>query len=302
MYSEKAFVDEDNKYKKFAQSGPTGHPLFKKYHDAFSLMGNSPCGFASVYLVLGAVYLLFGGHPGHTTVEKVTNFFSISVETLGLFMLRHRIQVNKNVKGISGMTVTMYALVYTIRIWLGIPENWSGDVTELSIDSSFGFISLLLALDILKSIFLNYRSSYQDDLDILKVKYLLPGCLVLAILLRAHFDSWTLTYAFTWSSCLYMDGLALMPQVVMMSHDGGKVAAPIAHFVAASFLSRIEDFSDTILYHGSMLTPSEVFSWRLVVVVQMVHLLLVADFMYYYIKARTSKSGLAEVLDMTMEV
>lgn len=296
------FVDDDNKYKKFHVSRKGDHPVFKKYHDALMLFGNSSLGFVSVYLVLGAVYLLFGGHPGHTAVEKVTNFFSISVEVLGLLMLRHKIQVNNSVKGISGMTMIMYAVVYTIRIWLAMPEHWSGDVTELSIDSSFGFFSLLLALDILWSVFATHRNSYQHDLDILNVKFLLPGCLVFAILMRPHFHTWTTTYGYVWSSCLYMDVLALMPQVVMMSRGGGKVAAPIAHFVAATFLSRIEDLWDTILYHGSQLESEERFSYGLVVAVQFVHLLLVADFMYYYVKARTSGSGLVDDLDMTMEV
>jgi len=302
MYSQKEFVDEDNKYKKFALSKKRDHPLFKNFGDALILLGSSSLGFASIYLVMGAIYLLFGGHPGHTAVEKVTNFISISVETLGLLLLRHKIHKNNNVKGISGMTMIMYASVYTIRIWLAMPAHWSGSVTELNIDSSFGLISLLLALDILKSIFVTHRSSYQDDLDVLKVKYLLPCCFVLAVLLRPHFHMWTTTYGFVWSSCLYMDVLALIPQVVMMSRDGGKIAAPIAHFVAATFLSRIEDLSDTVLYHGNALQPGEIFSWRLIVLLQLVHLLLVADFMYYYIKARTSGSGMVEDLDMSMEV
>merc|ERR1719359_170250 len=99
IYSQNDFVDEDNKYKKFALSKKRDHPLFKKYHDAFVLLGSSSLGFASIYLVLGAIYLLFGDHPGHTTVEKVTNFISISVETLGLLLLRHKINMNNNVKG-----------------------------------------------------------------------------------------------------------------------------------------------------------------------------------------------------------
>merc|ERR1719313_3074436 len=99
--TEKSFVDDDNKYKKFQLSRKRDHPVIKKYQDALLLLGNSSLGFVSVYLVLGGIYLLYGGHPGHTAVEKVTNFFSISVEVLGLLMLRHKIHVNGSVKGIS---------------------------------------------------------------------------------------------------------------------------------------------------------------------------------------------------------
>merc|ERR1719375_446728 len=187
-----------------------------------------------------------------------------------------------------------------IRIYLGFPlgpedEPWYETAERLSIEGAFSIISLLLALDILKSIFVNYRSSYQQDSDVLQVKYLIPGCCLLAILVHPEFREWTELYMFMWSTCMYMDGLALMPQVVMMSLNG-KVAAPIAHFVAATFLSRVEDFSNTILYYskgfrhdeGGMPDSQEVGSWRLIVLVQVVQLLLVADFMYYYLKARTS--------------
>jgi hypothetical protein len=288
--------DDDNKYKKFALTRKRDH--FKKYYDLLSLIGSSSLGILSVYLLLGAAYLSMGGHPGHTSVEKVMNFLSISIEVLGLLVLRHKIQVRSSVKGISGMTIITYAVVYTIRIWLAVPDNWSGDVMDLNIDSSFGLLSLLLALDILRSVFVTHRSSYQSDLDVLNVKYLLPGCCVLALLVRPQFHTWTTTYSFVWSSCMYMDVLALMPQVLMMSRGGGKVEAPIAHFVAATFLSRIEDLSDTILYHSGHKSQGELFSYWLVVFIQGLHLLLVADFMYYYVKARTSGSDLVEDLDL----
>jgi len=293
------FVDDDNKYKKFAKQSPRHS---QKYNEALAFFNvevvpralrNSSFVLAWVYLSLGAVYLLMGGgDPSYTNVEKFSNFASISIEGLGLLTLRHKIQGRNSVKGISGMTMIMYAVVYSIRVWLSMPENWNWSITQVNLDSSFGLISLLLVLDILRSVFVTHRSTYNYDLDVLNVKYLIPGCFLLATLLRPHFHSWTTVYGFVWSSCLYMDVLALMPQVAMMSRGGGKVEAPIAHFVAATFLSRIEDLSDTVLYHGGGLQADENFSWWLICLVQGVHLLLVADFMYYYVKARTVGAGL----------
>merc|ERR1719265_1595313 len=99
---------------------------------------------------------------------------------------------------------------------------------------------------------------------------------------------------YMWSSCLYMDILALLPQVIMMARGGGKVEAPIAHFVAATFVSRIEDLSDSLLFFGKSLRPDEYFSYYTIIFFQVLHLLLVADFMYYYVKARASGSGTME--------
>merc|ERR1719213_1197392 len=192
----------------------------------------------------------------------------------------------------------MYAACYTVRIWLNMPSSWSFSLMELELEASFGVFSLLLVLDCLRSIFVVHRNSYQEDLDVLHVKYLLPGCFVLAALLRVHFHSWTNLFGFMWTSCLYMDVLALMPQVVMMARGGGKVAAPIAHFVAATFLSRIHDLLDSLLY--KTFSPDDCFSYYIVVFFQAVHLLIVADFMYYYVKALGSGAGLQKDMEMNV--
>merc|ERR1719262_1664219 len=107
----------------------------------------------------------------------------------------------------------------------------------------------------------------------------------MALLVHAQFSSWTFMYGYSWSSTLYMDVLALMPQVVMMSQSGGKVATPIANFVATTSISRCGD-----LFHSLFILTdtrvNEPFSYWTAVSVQIVHLVLVADFMYYFCKAR----------------
>merc|ERR1719163_1875792 len=73
-------------------------------------------------------------------------------------------------------------------------------------------VSCILAYISLWSIFKTYRSSYQEDLDVLKVKYLIPGCLLLGLVLHPHFrQGWT--YSVSWAMSFYIDVLALLPQV-----------------------------------------------------------------------------------------
>lgn len=102
---------------------------------------------------------------------------------------------------------------------------------------------------------------------------------------------------------MYMDVMALMPQVVMMSQGGGKVSAAIAHFVAATFVSRIGDLYDSLFYESGVY-KSDPTSYWMCVFLQSLHLVLVADFMYYYIKARSSGqcSGLVEDVALANDV
>merc|ERR550537_112217 len=153
----------------------------------------------------------------------------------------------------------------------------------------------------MKSVFWTHKSTYDSDKDILKVQYIIPGCFLMALVVRPHFHTWTHFYGYIWGSCLYMDVLALMPQVVMMAQGGGKVSAPIAHFVAATFVSRIGDLYDSLFYETSI-QKTDPFAYWMVVVLQSLHLLLVADFMYYYIKARSMAHGLVDEVKLMDDV
>jgi len=305
-------ADDDDKYTKFVKTpvhDGKGSGYYEKYHSApvfvlllFKLQSvwNSTFGFASVYVLLGLTYTILGGHARSTTgYENLFNFMAISMEVFGLLILRHKIQRRNSANGVSGMTLLMYAGCYAVRIWLNAPRSWSFNFMELELEASFGIFSLLLVLNCLWCVFVTHRSSYQEDLDVLHVKYLVPGCFLLAALLRPHFHVWRPFFGYMWSSCLYMDVLALLPQVVMMARGGGKVSAPIAHFVAATFLSRIEDLSDSLFYKAGKFKSDEEFSFYLIIFFQALHLLVVMDFMYYYVKNMTSGAGLEKDVSVT---
>lgn len=290
MHSNPISCGDDDKYTKFAWSQKQMHGLFQKYHET-TREGNHEIIWCS-YVLLGLAYIHLGGHPGHSESEKLLNFSSISMEVFGLLVLRHKIQSRQSVRGVSGMTLLMYAACYAVRIWLTFPVLSKFNLMEMEIEASFGVFSLLLVLDCLWSVFVTHRSSYQAHFDVLHVKYLLPGCCLLALVLRAEFRGWSPFFAFMWTSCLYMDVLALMPQVVMMARGGGKVEAPIAHFVAATFFSRIQDLSDSLVFQSGTVHEDEFLPFCLIIFFQGLHVLLVADFMYYYVKARTSEKEL----------
>jgi len=201
--------------------------------------------------------------------------------------------------GISGMSMTMYALTYTMRLWELWPRssrnllnNWAVEVLSLA--------SLLMVCDILKLIYVNYRKTYQEDLDVLKVKHLVLGCVVVAALFHPTFSDGFL-FSYLWTLGFYIDVVALMPQVVMMARGGGSVEAPISHFVAATTLSRCVDLWWWSEGEGIDLGPQGYvfgvnYSGWLIVLVHLLSFMLVADFMYYYTKARLAGSALSEDL------
>lgn len=279
----------DDKYAKFASKSVPAP--FQKYDSVLGvtqkLVEKAATAVSQSFGLAFSIFMIVGATIYFGDMQHLMNAASIILEVVGLLTLRHKIQVRGSAKGISGMTMIMYAVVYAMRLYLQFKDLQ--DLTDLTMDGMFTIVPLLLVCDILKSVFVKYRSSYEAELDVLQAKYLIPGCVCAALLLRPNLHFWSTSYSIVWSSCLYMDVLALVPQVVMMSRSGGKIEAPIAHFVAATFFSRMEDLWDTIMYHSNNMSSSgDVLSARFIICVQVVHLLLVADFMYYYLKARAA--------------
>jgi len=288
-------ANDDDKYAKFASKGQSSDDPIQKYNHAVGLLNFKTVPlhlFVFAFFVL-ATGLLFTCIGGVFDVNLTERFFALQLEILGLLMLRHKIDTNKSVGGISGMTFVMYTVVYFCRMGLALPIDLSEDFfkmqlnewKDLDFDMSLGFVSFLLVLDILKKIFVTYRSTYEDQLDVLKAWYLIPACWTISLLVRPHFEGWPFYYGYSWSSTLNMDVLALMPQVVMMSQSGFKVASPVANFVAATSVSRCGDLMHSLVFLGET-RRNEPFSYWTAVGFQMVHLVLVADFMYYFCKAR----------------
>jgi hypothetical protein len=275
----------------------------RKYDDGNQIKVPTHLLVFACFVLASFVALAQIGVYGFNTIDS-ERFVVLQVEILGLVMLRQKIKDMKSVGGISGTTFVMYALVYLFRTIDGFSyiAPWDPEfrVSNLGLDPVLGFCSSLLVLDILKSIFVTLNETYDAPLEVLKAWYLIPMCLTLASVLHVSFPEFSFTHQLLWNCTLYMDVLALMPQVAMMAMSGGKVATPVANFVAATAISRCGDVTHTMmLVHQEFMTvkaadPDVEFSlaqlngstW-LVVGSQFIHLLLVADFMYYYCKTRT---------------
>lgn len=259
-------------------------------------------------LVFATTYRMYGGRFDVATSEDKIGYVSCILEGYGLVSVYRKIKNNKSVAGISGMTMLMFALSYTLREFETIITLTMNRLTfDGAALETLQLQSIPLTGLILWSIFGTYRRSYQEDLDVLKVKYLIPGCVALGLVLHPFFMQGR-TYSLCWTISFYVDVLALLPQVVMMSRGNGKVHAPIANFVAATSFSRFVDLF--FWYFRFDLGPQGWvfginYSGYLIVFWHLVSLCLVADFMYYYFRARFSGCsicGVSEDVELDLNV
>lgn len=269
--------------------------------DVTTILANPFKAYTSFLVMYVCIYELLGGAFTAAAYEDLIGYVSVVLESYGLISIIQKIRGNESVSGISGNTFIMFALSYVLRECetLIVSHKFLGNF-HLTLNGTslelLQIVSLPLVASILWSIFKTYRQSLQEELDILQVKHLIPGCILFAVVIHPTFAQGFM-YSLCWTISFYVDVMALLPQVVMMSQGTGKVEAPIANFVAATTFSRIVDL--WFWYFRFDLGPQGYwlgfnYSGYLIVGLHLVSLLIVADFMYYYMRSRIRSATLTE--------
>lgn len=244
------------------------------------------------------VYSALGGSLRKCTTAELIGYSSTLAEGLGLLSIRYKIHTRNSVAGISGNSIAMFTLTYTVRLWQMWPRSTQRLLDDAAVEM-LSLLSLLMVLDTARCVFSTYRHTYQEEIDHLQVKHLVPWCFLAALLVHPCFRR-GFFYSYFWTLGFYLDVVSLLPQVVMMAKGGGRIEAPVAHFVAATTLSRSIDL-EWWFTRGLNLGPQGYiwgvnYSGFLIVSMHVFGLLLAADFMYYYIKARFAGKGLSDDL------
>jgi hypothetical protein len=236
-------------------------------------------------------FIALGAWTYHEVAEKeFTAILTLSVfaQSLAFLLLHMQISASRSVTGISGHTMIMHATKLLCRLgttlWLDgyLPTDKSGEwIYQLG-----DVFSFLLVLQILFCIRVSHKATYQPGQDTFDVRNLIMGAVVLAVLIHPEMNAWT-PFDILWTAHLYIDAVAMVPQLWMISQMRGQVQGLTAHYIAATFLSNslsaifwflaapelVED-PNSVNVAGFAITGAHV-----------VQLLLLLDFGYYYGKA-----------------
>ena len=257
--------------------------------------------FLSV-LALAAYHLVSDGDFSFLmTLGSLLVLFSF-----GLLVIK--VVVTRKVKNISLKTLQCYALVFAARLcsilrYEGyLPYDKSGDwfyqATEVG--------ALIMVLGLITSVAVVFKSSYQKDAD----KFTVPGvpsdlgvlllvlpALVIALLLHPTLNgNWFTDTA--WAFALYLEAVALLPQILMFQSARNVEVEPFeANFVfglavaramhLVFWMSSFHELND----RDSSSSIQKRFPGHLVVISQVLNLLLVADYIWFYIVAAREKKG-----------
>lgn len=219
-----------------------------------------------------------------------------------------RIHVDKNITGISLKTLELYVLVFFFRLcsilfYPGyLPFDSSGDWFYQSVES----LSLILVMFLVYLIAVPYSSQYNAAEDGFgKVKnipnqfgpvLLVAPVFILAVLFHPSLNRNYLT-DISWTFALYLESVAIVPQFYLLQKSNRAVEPWVAHFVFTIGLSRL--FLAVFWYSSrhelndhDAIGITGGWAGLLVILCQLIHLAVMAEFCYYYIKSSVDNSPL----------
>lgn len=223
-------------------------------------------------------------------------------QCLSVGLLAAQVAITGSVAGISARAVGMHALGLCCRlsstIWLQgyLPVDESGDWFFQTVD----ICALSIELWLLYQMFVVRNHSYQAEADSFPVGPVMIGAFVLAALFHADMNLRPL-FDTMWMTGLFLCNTSILPQLWLINKTGGKVEALTSHHIAAMAVGTMLG-GLFMFYAREDITCAE---WveginhavLSILAAHLLHLLLLADFAYFYLKA-VATQGLACRLDL----
>jgi len=217
---------------------------------------------------------------------------SAIVQCLGITFLCMQVLSNGTAAGISAGSLVLDALAIGFRLsstlWLDgyLPVDKSGDHIYQAVD----ICSLILLVCLLYYMLKVKGDTYQASEDSFRICPTVIISLGLAAILHADMDSYPLFDTF-WMTGLFLGVVAVLPQLWLITQNRCPVQALTSHYIAALALSRI--LSGLFMWLArEHITCERWFEsvnhgvWT-ILAAHLLHLILLGDFAYYYIRALT---------------
>lgn len=228
---------------------------------------------------------------------------SVMFQGLSHALLGTQVIIRGNTSGISGRSLSLDAMALVCRLasttWLNgyLPVDASGDYIYQITEAG----TLLIALWLIGQIRRERARSEETDLDNLPIHWPVLVCCVLACLLHADMNSRAL-FDSLWMLSLFLNCLAVTPQLWLINALSGKVEGLTCHRLMAMAVSRLLSF--TFMWHarGDITCAPWIGEFNhaiwAILGAHLLHIILLGDFAYYYIKAVTKHGFSSGEMDL----
>jgi len=211
--------------------------------------------------------------------------YAVVAEVLSYGVLVMKVFTTRNVAGLSAGKLVLDILALGLRTaamsWPGthLPRQAGNDFIRVAVA-----ISLVSALVLLGAVQLLFRHSYKPEVDTFSIKVPAAGCLALAVVLRADIGHAGYAPDVLWTAALYLDTVAMLPQLQLIGENGGVADKATSHHIALSFVSRFLGVLFWWLIKGHWFQGLR-YTGLGILTAYYLQLLLLSDFLCHYLKA-----------------
>lgn len=247
-------------------------------------------------------YAIFEGLAGRSFTAVLTVSSELHCVSLALLVVQVCNPGGAGAAGVSARGIVLEALSLCLRLsstlWLSgyLPMDSSGDWAYQALD----LCSLACAGYALQVVLGDKRKTYQEDKDSLMLLPLLIGSIVLGAALHADMDERPVFDAL-WMASLYMSAAAVVPQLALLGNTGGCLDPVTPHRIATAALGRVASLAFMWQAREDItclqwLPGVNHAKWS-VLIAHSVHLLLLAEFAYLFVKSEFRAVLSDKVLD-----
>jgi|Transcript_5580 hypothetical protein len=219
---------------------------------------------------------------------------AVMLQTLALALLAIQVLLTGSMSGISAKCMLIDALALSCRssstLWLNgyLPVDASGD----HVFQCFDLVSIGILVWLLHEAFVVKKGTYQEAEDSLPISSMVLGCLALAGVMHGNMNNRPL-FDSLWMAGLFLSTVAVLPQLWLITRTGGRVEPLTSHYIAAMAVSRA--MSGIFMWHArhDITCTPWMFDFNhaiwAILGAHFLHMVLLGDFAYYYIKAVITK-------------
>lgn len=213
---------------------------------------------------------------------------SAAVQGLGFYLLRLQIRKNGHVQGISSRAISLYLVAYLSRLSSTLQYNGYLPIDRTGdwVYQAFEVATLFVVCSLLWDINVVHSKSYENDLDTCNCSWVLALCTCLAYLVHPDLNNvWVADAA--WTLALYVESIAMVPQLFMLTKKGGEVDGLLSHYIALIFLSRCLTITFWGFTYGELRRQDQTMdsiNWPgyCVMGAQLLQIVIFGDFMWLY--------------------
>merc|ERR1719231_928444 len=208
---------------------------------------------------------------------------SAGLNALSFYQLLTKIEMQKNVAGISARSIELSVVATCARLTstLLCPGGGYAPAATAKLYEVADILSLGMAVLVLRSIYTTHRATYLEEHDTMEIKPLAIPCIALAALVRGSLDR-SPFFDMMWAISVNLDTVASLPQLWMLVKIGGEVEGMTSHYIALQALSRVcglAFWSVGATELGSRAARAHV------IIAHCIQVLLSLDFLYHYVVA-----------------